>query len=132
MILCDLSDSPALSRRTAPRLRDLLPSRSWKVVQSNPVKSARAIVSGYGQNLSALHATLPLLGQLQPLVRKLFVAPLAFLVPTVGEILVFARARSFRLVPGRTAARCAEVYRHGDLHLPLSILKTSAIVALAP
>jgi hypothetical protein len=85
-----------------------------------PTLRGRAIVFRYGQILSALYATLPLLGQLQPLVRKLFVAPLAFLVPAVGEILVFFRARSFRLVPGRAATRCEEVRRHGDLHLPLT------------
>jgi hypothetical protein len=67
-----------------------------------------------------LCATLSLLGELQPLARKLFVAPLAFFVPAVGEILVFFRARSSRLVPGRAAARCEEVRRHGDLHLPLT------------
>src|SRR5262249_61403213 len=82
--------------------------------------AARLLVSRYGQCLSALCATLPRRGELQPLVRKLFVAPLAFLVPAVGKILVFFRVRGVRgsrLVPTRAAARCGEVYRHGDLHL---------------
>jgi len=53
--------------------------------------------------------------------RQLFVAPLTFLVPAVGKILVFFRVRSSRLVPGRAAARYGEVYRHGDLHLLLTL-----------
>src|SRR5262252_1197929 len=119
MILCELSDSPALSRRGALRLCDLLLTL-WKVVQSNPVKSARAIVFRNGQILSALHATPPLLSQLQPLLPKLFVTPLAFLVPAMGEILVFFRARSFGLIRGGAAARYEQVRRHGDLHFPLA------------
>ena len=71
--------------------------------------------------LTVLSATLPLLGELQPLVRELFVAPLAFLVPAVGKIFAFFRVRGSRLVPGRAAARCGEVYRHGDLHLLLTL-----------
>src|SRR5262244_1889109 len=69
--------------------------------------------------LIVLCATLPLLGELQPLVRQLFVAPLAFLVPAVRELSVFFRVRSTPLVPDRAIAGCEEIYRHGDLHLPL-------------
>jgi hypothetical protein len=46
-----------------------------------------------------LGGTLPLLGELQPLMRQLFVAPLAFFVPAaVREVAAFRRVRteSFR------------------------------------
>ena len=66
--------------------------------------------------ITQLGGTLPLLGELQPLVRQLFVASLAFFVPAVGEILVFFRVRSSRLVPDRAIANCQEIYRHGALH----------------
>src|SRR6516165_401429 len=73
--------------------------------------------------LTVLSATLPLLGELQPLVRELFVAPLAFLVPAVRELSVLSRVRAGllcpRLTPDRAIAGCGEIHRHGDLHLPL-------------
>ena len=73
--------------------------------------------------LTVLSATLPLLGELQPLVRELFVAPLAFLVPAVRERSVLDRVHAGllrpRLTPDRASAGC--VHRHGDLHLPLTV-----------
>ena len=73
--------------------------------------------------LTVLSATLPLLGELQPLVRELFVAPLAFLVPAVRELSVLSRVRAGllcpRLTPDRAIAGCGEIHRHGDLHLPM-------------
>src|SRR5262249_45503269 len=74
--------------------------------------------------LIVLCATLPLLGELEPLVRQLFVAPLAFLVPAVRELAVLSRVRAgllcLRLTPDRASAGCGEIHRHGDLHLPLT------------
>ena len=75
--------------------------------------------------LTVLCATLPLLGELQPLVRQLFVAALAFLVPAVRELSVLSRSRVRtglfrpRLTPDRAIAGCGGIHRHGDLHLPL-------------
>ena len=73
--------------------------------------------------LTVLSATLPLLGELEPLVRQLFVAPLAFVVPAVRELAVLSRVRAgllcLRLTPHRASAGCGEIHRHGDLHLPL-------------
>src|SRR5262245_64987512 len=73
--------------------------------------------------LTVLCATLPLLGERQPLVRQLLVAPLAFLVPAVRELSVLARVRAGlfcrRLMPDPAIARCGGIHRHGDLHLPL-------------
>jgi hypothetical protein len=84
-----------------------------------------AIDFRYRRILSALCATLPLLGELQPLVRKLFIAPLAFLVPAVRKISVLYHVRTGllcpRLKPDRAITRCGEIHRHGDLHLPLWI-----------
>src|SRR5262245_59038758 len=72
--------------------------------------------------LTVLCAALPLLGELQPLVRQLFVAPLAFLVPAVRELSVLDRVRAGlfrpRLTPDRTIVGCGQIHRHGDLHLP--------------
>src|SRR5215813_9657367 len=73
--------------------------------------------------LTVLCATLPLLGELQPLVRQLFVAALAFLVPAVRELSVLDRVRAgllrLRLTPDRAIAGCWGIHRHSDLHLPL-------------
>src|SRR5215813_10394814 len=73
--------------------------------------------------LIVLCATLPLLGELEPLVRQLFVAPLAFLVPAGRELSVLSRVRAgllcLRLTPDRASTGCGETHRHGDLHLPL-------------
>jgi hypothetical protein len=85
--------------------------------------------------LTVLCAALPLLGELQPLVRQLFVAPLAFLVPAVRELLVLDRVRAGlfrpRLTPDRAIVGCGQI-RHGDLHLPPYGTDLSAIVAFAP
>src|SRR5262249_7045760 len=74
----------------------------------------------FGRRLSA---TLPLLGKLPPLVRQLFVAPLAFLVPAVRELSVLDRVRAGLLRPlltrDRATAGCVAIHRHGDLHLPV-------------
>src|SRR5262249_5713005 len=70
-----------------------------------------------------LDAALPLLGKFQPLMRQLFVASLAFLVPAVRELSVLYHVRAGllcpRLTPDRAIAGCGEIHRHGDLHLPL-------------
>src|SRR5262249_46927246 len=70
-----------------------------------------------------LCATLPLLGELQPLVRQLFVATLAFLVPAVRELSVLRHVRARLLCPRLMADRaitgCGEIHRHTDLQLPL-------------
>jgi hypothetical protein len=70
-----------------------------------------------------LDAALPLLGELQPLVRQLLVATLAFLVPAVRELSVLSRVRTGlfcpRLTPDRAIAGCGEIHCHDDLHLPL-------------
>jgi hypothetical protein len=82
-----------------------------------------------------LDAALPLLGELQPLVRQLFVAALAFLVPAVRELSVLDRVRAGlfrpRLTPDRAIAGCGDIHRHGDLHLPPYVTDVSAIVASA-
>src|SRR5262245_22814883 len=75
--------------------------------------------------LTVLCAALPLLGELQPLVRQLFVAALAFLVPAVRELSVLSCSRVRtglfcpRLTPDQAIAGCGGIHRHGDLHLPL-------------
>src|SRR5262245_59063796 len=73
--------------------------------------------------LTVLCATLPLLGELQPLVRQLFVATLAFLVPAVRELSVLDRVRAgllrLRLTQDRAIAGRWGIHRHGDLHLQL-------------
>src|SRR5262245_33992206 len=88
--------------------------------------------------LTALCATLPLLGELQPLVRQLFVATLAFLVPAVRELSVLSRSRVRtrlfcpRLTPDRAIAGCGEIHRHGDSPPSTMVGERSAIVAFAP
>src|SRR5262249_4479458 len=66
-----------------------------------------------------LDAALPLLGKLQPLMRQLFVAPLAFLVPAVRELSVLDRVRAgllcLRLTPDQAIAGCEEIHCHGNL-----------------
>jgi hypothetical protein len=56
-----------------------LSSYSREVVHLNPVKADAGV--------RWLRATLPLLGDLQPLVRQEFVPPLAFLVPAARDYL---------------------------------------------
>jgi len=86
--------------------------------------------------LTVLCATLPLLGELQPLVRQLFVAPLAFLVPAVRELSILSRVRTGlfrpRLTPDRAIAGCGEIHRHGDSPPSTMDEERSAIVAFAP
>src|SRR5207245_8408873 len=70
-----------------------------------------------------LGAALPLLGELQPLMRQLFVATLAFFVPAaVRELPAFRRVRTESFRPRvrrftlQAIAGCEEIHRHGDLH----------------
>jgi len=90
--------------------------------------------------IKQLGGTLPLLGELQPLARQLFVALLALFVPaTVREPPAFRRvcAESLRLAvqrlnTARPIAGGEEIYCHGDLHhlVPFA-WKISALVSFA-
>jgi hypothetical protein len=80
----------------------------------------------------------PLLGEFEPLVRQLFVAPLAFFVPATGrELSAFCgvRTQSFgprvRGLTFQMIAGCYEIHRHGDLHHFPSRIQASAIRAFA-
>src|SRR5262249_21365944 len=83
-----------------------------------------------------LGGTLPLFGELQPLMRQLFVAPLAFFVPAaVRELPAFRRVgtESFRPrvreLTFQVIAGGEEIYCHGDLHhFPYS-MQASEILA---
>jgi hypothetical protein len=90
--------------------------------------------------IKQLGGTLPLLGELQPLARQLFVALLALFVPaTVRELPAFRRVRteSFRLAvqglnPAGPIAGGDEIHGHGDLHHFVTLrFEFSALVALA-
>src|SRR5262245_22194900 len=70
-----------------------------------------------------LGGTLPLLGELQPLMGELFVAPLAFFLPAADrELAAFCRVRTEPFRPRirgltlQAIAGCEEIYCHGDLH----------------
>ena len=83
--------------------------------------------------MTVLCATPPLLGELQPLVRQLFVAPLAFLVPAVRELSILSRVRTGLFRPRLTPfAGCGEIHRHGDSPPSTMDEERSAIVAFAP
>jgi len=93
--------------------------------------AAATVAELYGNRWSIERAfgelTLSLRGELQPLVRKLFIAPLAFLVPAaVRELPAFRRVRTESFRPRvrrftlQAIAGCEEIHCHWDLHHSLS------------
>ena len=124
----ELVFAASLTCRASARRRDQwrselhAPRRMWALA---PTRQTERGLSSKGLIVSArqLDAALPLLGKFQPLMRQLFVAPLAFLVPAVRERSVLDRMHAGllhpRLTPDRAITGCGEIHRHGDLHLPL-------------